>query len=37
VTVAYVVGFAAFLIIAGWHPHAPHKVGVVASWLVSTA
>jgi hypothetical protein len=37
VTVAYIVGFAALLIIAGWHPHAPHKVGVVASWLVSTA
>jgi Na+/H+ antiporter NhaD/arsenite permease-like protein len=37
VTVAYVVGFAALLIIAGWHPHAPHKVGVVASWLESTA
>ena len=37
VTVAYVVGFTAFLIIAGWHPHAPHKVGVVASWSVSTA
>ena len=37
VTVAYVVGFIAFLIIAGWHPHAPHKVGVVASWSVSIA
>ena len=37
VTVAYVVGFAALLIIAGWHPHAPHKVGVVDSWSVSTA
>jgi Na+/H+ antiporter NhaD/arsenite permease-like protein len=37
VTVAYVVGFTALLIIAGWHPHAPHKVGGVASWSVSTA
>jgi Na+/H+ antiporter NhaD/arsenite permease-like protein len=37
VTVAYVVGFTALLIIAGWHPHAPHKVGVVTSWSVSTA
>ena len=37
VTVAYVVGFGALLIVAGWHPHAPHKVGVVASWSVSTA
>jgi Na+/H+ antiporter NhaD/arsenite permease-like protein len=37
VTVAYVVGFIALLIIAGWHPHAPHKVGVVASWSVSIA
>jgi Na+/H+ antiporter NhaD/arsenite permease-like protein len=37
VTVAYVVGFTALLIIAGWHPHAPHKVRSVASWSVSMA
>ena len=35
VAVAYVVGFSALLIIAGWHPHAPHKVGMVASWSAS--
>jgi Na+/H+ antiporter NhaD/arsenite permease-like protein len=25
VTVAYVAGFAAMLLILGWHPHAPHR------------
>ena len=31
VTVAYVVGFAALLIIAGWHPHPPHKARTAIS------
>src|ERR1700751_2685257 len=25
VTVAYVIGFAALMLIAGWQPHPPHK------------
>jgi hypothetical protein len=25
VALAYVVGFAALLLLSGWHPHAPHK------------
>jgi Na+/H+ antiporter NhaD/arsenite permease-like protein len=25
VALAYVVGFAALLLLAGWHPHAPHR------------
>lgn len=25
VTVAYIVGFFAMLLVVGWHPHAPHK------------
>ena len=32
VTVAYVVGFATLLIIAGWHPHPPHKPSAASSW-----
>ena len=36
VTVAYVVGFSALLLIAGWYPHAPHKKGIDASWSAST-
>jgi hypothetical protein len=36
VTVAYVVGFGALLLIAGWYPHAPHKTGIGASWSTST-
>ena len=36
VTVAYVVGFSALLLIAGWYPHAPHKTGIDASWSTST-
>jgi Na+/H+ antiporter NhaD/arsenite permease-like protein len=32
VTVAYVVGFVALLIIAGWQPHAPHKASTVTHW-----
>lgn len=36
VTVAYVVGFSALLLIAGWYPHAPHKTGIDASWSAST-
>ena len=31
VTVAYVVGFGALLIIAGWHPHPPHKARTAIS------
>src|SRR6516162_198758 len=27
VTVAYVIGFAALMIFAGWQPHPPHKAG----------
>jgi Na+/H+ antiporter NhaD/arsenite permease-like protein len=36
VTVAYVVGFGALLLIAGWYPHAPHKTGIDTSWSTST-
>ncbi|MGA9194025.1 MAG: citrate transporter [Pseudolabrys sp.] len=36
VTVAYVVGFSALMIIAGWHPHAPHKTGIRAAAIVDT-
>jgi Na+/H+ antiporter NhaD/arsenite permease-like protein len=25
VTVGYVVGFAVFMLVLGWHPHAPHR------------
>jgi hypothetical protein len=25
IVVAYIAGFAVFLAIAGWHPHAPHR------------
>ena len=28
VTVAYVIGFAALLLIAGWQPHPPHKASL---------
>ena len=31
VTVAYVVGFSAFMIVAGWHPHPPHKASTATS------
>jgi hypothetical protein len=31
VTVAYVIGFAALMIIAGWHPHPPHKAGTTSA------
>ena len=31
VTVAYVVGFSAFMIVAGWHPHPPHKASTAIS------
>ena len=34
VAVAYVVGFCALLIIAGWHPHSPHKTGIRAAVMV---
>ena len=34
VTVAYVVGFIALLIIAGWQPHAAHKTGATVSPVV---
>ena len=30
VTLAYVVGFAAFMVIVGWHPHPPHKASTSA-------
>jgi Na+/H+ antiporter NhaD/arsenite permease-like protein len=30
VAVAYVVGFAAVMLVMGWHPHAPHKGVLVA-------
>jgi Na+/H+ antiporter NhaD/arsenite permease-like protein len=30
VTVAYVIGFAALMVIAGWHPHPPHKAGTTS-------
>ena len=33
VTAAYVVGFAALMIIAGWHPHPPHKAGTTNAHL----
>jgi len=33
VTVAYVIGFAAFMIIAGWQPHPPHKAGTTSAHL----
>ncbi|MFZ0355412.1 MAG: citrate transporter [Pseudolabrys sp.] len=36
VTVAYVVGFGALMIIAGWYPHAPHKTGIRAAAIVDT-
>lgn len=36
VTVAYVVGFSALMIIAGWYPHAPHKTGIRAVVAVDT-
>ena len=29
VSLAYVLGFFTLLIVMGWHPNAPHKVGVV--------
>jgi Na+/H+ antiporter NhaD/arsenite permease-like protein len=35
VTVAYVIGFAAFMIIAGWHPHPPHKAGTTSAQIHS--
>ena len=31
VTVAYVIGFGALLIVAGWHPHPPHKASTAIS------
>ena len=34
VAVAYVVGFCALLIIAGWHPHSPHKTGIRAAVMI---
>ena len=30
VTVAYVIGFAALMVIAGWHPLPPHKAGTTS-------
>ena len=36
VTVAYVVGFSALMIIVGWYPHAPHKTGIRAAEIVET-
>jgi hypothetical protein len=36
VTVAYVVGFSALMIIAGWYPHAPHKTRISAAVIVDT-
>jgi Na+/H+ antiporter NhaD/arsenite permease-like protein len=30
VTVAYVIGFAALMIIAGWQPHPPHKASTAS-------
>jgi len=30
VTVAYVIGFVALMVIAGWHPHPPHKAGTTS-------
>jgi Na+/H+ antiporter NhaD/arsenite permease-like protein len=33
VTVAYVIGFAALMVIAGWHPHPPHKTGTSAYFV----
>ncbi|MDH5227080.1 MAG: citrate transporter [Gammaproteobacteria bacterium] len=35
VAVAYVVGFAAVMLVMGWHPHAPHK-GVPVAEPVAT-
>ena len=34
VTPQYVVGFAAVMLVMGWHPHAPHK-GVVTGSAVT--
>ena len=31
VTVAYVIGFFALLLVLGWQPHAPHKAGAPAA------
>jgi Na+/H+ antiporter NhaD/arsenite permease-like protein len=31
VTVAYVIGFAALMVIVGWHPHPPHKAGTTSN------
>jgi len=36
VTVAYVVGFSALMIIAGWYPHAPHKAEIRAVVVADT-
>jgi hypothetical protein len=30
VTIAYLVGFVALLILAGWQPHPPHRVAASA-------
>ncbi len=35
VALAYVAGFAAVMLVMGWHPHAPHK-GVVTEPAVAT-
>jgi hypothetical protein len=35
VALAYVVGFAAVMLVMGWHPHAPHK-GVATGPAVTT-
>ena len=33
VTVAYVIGFAALMLVAGWQPHPPHKAVTTSSYL----
>jgi Na+/H+ antiporter NhaD/arsenite permease-like protein len=34
VTVAYVIGFAALMAIAGWNPHPPHKASTTSAYWV---
>jgi Na+/H+ antiporter NhaD/arsenite permease-like protein len=36
VAVGYVIGFIALIAIAGWQPHAPHKLRVATAWQTET-
>jgi Na+/H+ antiporter NhaD/arsenite permease-like protein len=36
VAVGYVIGFIALIAIAGWQPHAPHKLRVATAWQFET-